>query len=101
MNTSNSTKKKLTQAPDNIIRNVVRGPLYLCASLLLLFSTALVFTAMFTSNWQKKFSKINAQEYYTYGLWFTCRHISLNWISNHHDYYCSTTDYSLCKPFYF
>ncbi|CAF0944849.1 unnamed protein product [Brachionus calyciflorus] len=88
-----STKSEALQ--ENIIKNVVRGPLYLCASLILLFSTILILIAMFTSNWQRKTSIINSQEYFTYGLWFTCRHISLKWIQNHHDYYCTTSNYSL------
>lgn len=92
-------QKKLIEGPeaDSVIKNVVRGPLYLCGVLVLLFSTALVFTAMFTSNWQRKVSLENSQEYFTYGLWFTCRHISLTWIQNHHDFYCFTTDFQDCK----
>lgn len=91
-------KKKLDETPitDSAIKNVVRGPFYLCAVLVLFFSTTLILTAMFSSNWQKKTSIENRQEYFTYGLWFTCRHIKLDWLGNH-DFYCSTTNFKNCK----
>lgn len=92
-------KKNLIDAPNSnsVIKNVVRGPVYLCGVLVLLFSTVLIFVAMFTNNWQRKVSTENTQEFFTYGLWFTCRNIRLEWIENHHDLYCFTTDFSNCR----
>lgn len=81
----------------NPFKRVVRGPFYLLASMLLFFSTTLILISLFTNNWQRTSSQFKNPEYYTYGLWFTCRHIQLNWLKNHHDIYCSTTDYSVCN----
>jgi hypothetical protein len=83
----------------NTVRSrIVRTPFYLFSFCLLFIATVLILIALFTSNWQKTASYLvdNVDvEYYTYGLWFTCRHVNVNWIQNHpDDVYCHSSNYS-------
>ena len=77
---------------------IVRTPFYLFSFCLLCVATTLVLVALFTSNWQRTagylIDRVNS-EYFTYGLWFTCRHVNVDWIRNHpDDIYCHPSNYS-------
>lgn len=85
----------------NILKRVVRGPFYLLGFVLLFCSTSMIFVALFTNNWQRTSSKLVKDEFYSFGLWFTCRHVKLSWIKDHQDIYCATSDFSACKIFIF
>ena len=78
---------------------VVRGPCYLFSCLLLFFVTVMILVAYFTNNWQTtlgtpyEYNANSMQEYYTSGLWFTCRHVNVNWSPKQSDKYCGTYNF--------
>lgn len=77
------------------LKQVVRGPTYLVGLSLLLLTTPMILVAMFTNNWRTNISGTDTQEYYTEGLWFSCRRVKVVWLSpNIDDPFCSTLDYS-------
>ena len=84
---------------------VVRGPFYLFSTVLLLGVTAMVFTAYFTNNWQTTYNtnleyyQNQMREYVTNGLWFTCRHVKIDWIPDQSDVYCGTYNFAQSKFF--
>jgi hypothetical protein len=77
---------------------IVRTPFYLFSAVLLFISTLLILVALFTNNWQKTASRLVDKvsvEYFTYGLWFTCRHVNAKWITDHSaDVYCARSNYN-------
>lgn len=79
---------------DNEKLRLVRSVWYFLGHVLLFLVTVLIFFALFSNNWQKTISEksnINERfsEYYTFGIWFTCRHITVSWLDNNQDVYCS------------
>jgi hypothetical protein len=88
---------KSEEEKPSLLKKVVRSPFYFFSFVLLFFVTAMVFIAMFTNNWMKTASSLVKDEYYTFGLWFSCRVIRLGWYKNQFDRYCSTADYTSSK----
>jgi hypothetical protein len=80
---------------------IVRTPFYLFSAVLLFIATVLTLVALFTNNWQKTASRLVDRantEYFTYGLWFTCRHVNANWLTSHpDDVYCQRSNYNSSK----
>ena len=100
-NKSGTQPTPASEAIANIRSRVVRTPFYLISMVLLFIATILILIALFTNNWQKTASFLVSNsklEYFTYGLWFTCRHVNADWLTKHSDdVYCHTTDYSKSK----
>jgi hypothetical protein len=46
--------------------------------------------ALFTNYWQITNAKYREDEYYTWGIWWSCRKIRVSWIERQYDSYCST-----------
>lgn len=93
---SKQTPKNEEKKP-SVLQKVVRSPFYLFSFVLLFFVTVMILIAMFTNNWMKTASSLVKDEYYTYGLWFSCRIIRLSWYKDQFDRYCSTADYTSSK----
>ena len=79
---------------------LVRGVWYFLGVVLLFLVTILVFFSLFSNNWQRTVpsnSVINDkfQEYYSFGVWFTCRHVSITWLDGTSDVYCSLVNNDL------
>lgn len=80
-------------------RRVVRGPFFLMAFVLVFITTALVFISLFTNNWQKTAPGLIDGQFFTYGLWFTCRNLRVSWPSvSLSNIYCFTSEYYLGIP---
>ena len=82
----------------SVFKNVVRSPFYLCGFVLLIFTTVLIFVSLFTNNWRK--TVIIQQEWFTDGVWFTCRYLKPSWL-NIQDVFCDQMNYSQSKYNFF
>ena len=87
-----------------LLQITVRGIWYFLSLVMLLLVTILIFFALFTNNWrQSKQESGNSNqiysEYYTYGIWNSCRHIKIVWLSIT-DIYCSQIKDDLGLIFY-
>ncbi len=88
-----NTNKNKTESKTKVSPNDIRGIWYFLGLVLLLLVTGLIFIALFTNNWRKSLqdsqnSNQMYSEYYTFGIWFTCRHITIVWLGIT-DIYCS------------
>lgn len=92
-----SSRPSRIETPAKTQNPLVRGVWYLLAISLLVPITAMILVAMFTNNWQKTASKLRTKfEYESYGIWFMCRHVSIDWLNNNQDVFCSTIDFKIC-----
>ncbi len=96
----NEEKSEIISSKNNF--NLVRSVWYFLGVVLLTFVTVLIFFSLFTNNWQKTIINesnvneivLNYSEYFTFGVWFTCRIINIKWIGNN-DVYCSNINNDL------
>ena len=80
----------------------MRSIWYLLSFVLLIPVTALILTALFTNNWQRSVASTQpSYQFITSGLWFKCRHVSVYWLNNQADSFCTSLDFSESKSSFF
>lgn len=99
---SSEKYNKNLDANKNTNRNfrLVRGIWYFLGLVLLFLVTVLIFFALFSNNWQRTIPGLSTEndeyiEYYSFGVWFTCRHIQIKWLNRVTNSYCSQVNKDL------